>query len=463
MPLPILSVSQMRAWEGKTWEAGITEKSVIGRVGKAVAETALSLTDGRILLLAGKGHNGDDVRAAVSKLPGPRTRCLTIKDPEQGAQDFARALAWNPTLLVDGLFGIGLNRPLSPGWARLIEKINQSCVPILSVDLPSGLDADNGADFGAIIQAQVTLTVGAPKTGLLRRPEVVGELRVASEVGLVSSTYQTEEAWVIAEDFKNFPPLRPVVSHKGDFGHLTIIAGSEGFQGAAVLSARGAMRARPGLISLFVPAPVYSMVGAQLAAPMVHPWKGSKGLPPKTSALLFGPGMVKTSSTQRDVLLNHWRKAAFPVVVDASALEFLSAGTAETKSAIRVITPHPGEAARLLGWTIRAVQHDRLKALRQLSRLRGGCWVVLKGWQTLVGRAEGAAWVNSSGDPGLAQGGSGDLLAGFLSGLLAQPVMQKDPQRTLAYGVWEHGKAAERLSRRARSWTIEELAGELGK
>ena len=154
-----------------------------------------------------------------------------------------------PALIIDGLFGIGLNRPLDGPWTWLIDFVNAAGVPILAVDVPSGLDADTGVAPGVAIQASLTLTLGAPKRGLLEASAVVfvGRLEVATEIGLVAGSHASETNWTLPQDFIGYPPRRPVASHKGTFGHLAIVAGSSGYHGAAVLAARGAQRAQPGL------------------------------------------------------------------------------------------------------------------------------------------------------------------------------------------------------------------------
>jgi hydroxyethylthiazole kinase-like uncharacterized protein yjeF len=156
-----------------------------------------------------------------------------------------------------------------------------------------------------------------------------------------------------------------------------------------------------------------------------------------------------------------WRDATIPVVADASALDWLPLDHVP-RNAIRVVTPHPGEAGRLIKTTAARVQQDRPHALREISKRLGNCWVVLKGHQTLVGRSSGEIYVNSSGNPHLAQGGSGDALAGFIAGLLAQPSLQTDVGLTLRYGAWQHGAAADVLQTRRRNWTVEDLVGEIG-
>ncbi len=467
MPIPVISTAQMREWEAATWAAGQTEDDVIRRVGKRVARRARKLTRAgdTILFLIGKGHNGDDARAAAKQLEGREAEVLEMFLPDTDLLPLESALKEKPALVVDGLFGLGLNRPLSEAWQKIIAAINASKIPVLAIDVPSGLNADSGETFGACIAAALTLTVGAPKTGLLAPAAwpFVGKLEVTEDVGLVPCPLESELNWTQPEDFEHFPPARNVAGNKGDFGHVAIVAGSFGHHGAAVLAARGAQRTQPGLVTVFPQQDVYHPVAAQLQSAMVNQWKPETKLPEKTSALLVGPGLAapEVFDALKKFTRHLWRVAAFPLVVDANALDVLDAAQFQ-KNFTRVLTPHPGEAARLLKTTAANVQANRVSALRELSKKFGGAWVVLKGHQTLVGRDEGKIFVNSSGNAHLAQGGSGDLLAGFIAGLLAQPVLQADVQTLLRYAVWQHGAAADKLSLTRHNWTVEDLAAEIG-
>jgi NAD(P)H-hydrate epimerase len=467
MPIPVISTAQMREWETATWAAGQTEAEVIRRVGKRVVRRARRLTRAgdTILFLIGKGHNGDDARAAAKQLDGRKSEVLEMFLPDTDLLPLESALAEKPALIVDGLFGIGLNRPLSESWQNIISAINTAKIPVLAIDVPSGLNADTGETFGAAIEAATTLTIGAPKTGLLAPAAwpFIGKLEVTEDVGLVPCPLASELNWTQPEDFQNFPPARNVSGNKGDFGHVAIIAGSFGFHGAAVLTTCGAQRAQPGLVTVFPQENVFTPVAAQLQAAMVNIWKPEIKLPEKTSALLIGPGLAapEISGALNNFTRQHWRTATFPLVVDASALDFLNA-EALPKSFVRVLTPHPGEAARLLESTAAQVQADRVAALRAVSKKFGGAWVVLKGNATLVGRSEGNIFVNSSGNAQLAQGGSGVFLGGFIAGLLAQPTLAADVEKTLRYAVWQHGAAADKLSLTRGNWTVEDLAAEIG-
>ncbi len=467
MSLPVISVAQMREWEQATWDSGQTEAEVIRRVGHCVAQRALQLTrpNDLILLLAGKGHNGDDVRAAQPLLTERRVELFEVKS---ATDDFAlveAALDRTPAFVVDGLFGIGLNRPLDAAWLKLVTRINAAKLPVLAVDVPSGLNADTGEHSGAAIQAAATLTVGAPKQGMLSQAAAafVGRLEVTPEVGLIPCPHESESQWTQPEDFRVFPPTRPVAGHKGTFGHLAIIAGSVGYHGAAVLAARGAQRAQPGLVTVIPTQPAYYQVAGQLQSAMVKTWSHDILFPGDFSAILVGPGLAAKDVPEDLVMTVRklWRDSTLPMIVDASALDWLPMDVAPRR-ALRVVTPHPGEAARLLKSTTQQIQSDRGGAVREISRRFSSCCVVLKGHQTLIGQHEGPIFINSTGNPYLAQGGSGDVLAGFIAGLLAQPALQADLLTTLRYAVWQHGAAADTLQTTRRNWVVEDLVNEVG-
>jgi ADP-dependent NAD(P)H-hydrate dehydratase / NAD(P)H-hydrate epimerase len=469
MPLPVITVEEMRAWEDASWRAGRKESEVIATVGRLGAERALKMThdNDRILVLAGKGNNGNDARAAVGHLLNRKVKLVEVNDPP-AFDEIMHLLEKRPSLLIDGLFGIGLNRPLSPDWVRLIDRINAAELQVLSIDVPSGLNARNGQPEGAAIRASVTLTVGTVKRALLAQSarDYVGRLEVAPEIGLIPCTVDAQRSellWSIENDFSEFQRRqRPASSHKGTFGHVAILAGSLGYHGAAVLAARGAQGAHPGLITVITQPDAYVPVASQLQSAMVHPWPAQIKGDDFCTALVVGPGLAARTLPDelRAEVKRLWRELRHPMIVDASALAWLEPGESGS-DLVRIITPHPGEAGRMLGVSTSDVQADRISAVRKLSQNFGNSWVVLKGHQTLIGRAQGPVFVNSTGNPFLAQGGSGDVLAGFLGGLLAQPALQKDIDLTVRFGVWAHGAAADQLSARQGRWTVEELPSQL--
>ncbi len=467
MPAPIISVDQMRKWEDATWATGQSVETVMRLAGRAVAEAAMRLTPAgaSIVVLAGKGNNGGDAKYATEYIEDRKVHLVEIHDPASGIHSLPQRLELTRNqgdLLIDGLFGIGLNRDLAGDWKQIIHAINEFPTPVLAVDVPSGLNADSGDVMGAAIKAQHTITFGAPKNGLIRTraAECTGHLLLAAEIGLTDSPESSGMVWTEGLDFDHYPTPRPASGHKGTFGHLAVIAGSEGYHGAAVLAARGALRAMPGLVSVYTPA--YAPVAAQLQQAMVRPAKDELKFPDSTSAILIGPGLAgpEVSKKLRRFAQALWSYSALPVVVDASALDWLPDELEST--APRVITPHPGEAARLLDKPAAFVQDDRPDALRRLSTKFGNCWVVLKGHQTLIGRAEDTISVNSSGNALLGQGGSGDVLAGFLAGHIAQPLLRKDVGRLIRFAVWEHGASADVLSQYKLAWEVDELISVLG-
>jgi NAD(P)H-hydrate epimerase len=253
-----------------------------------------------------------------------------------------------------------------------------------------------------------------------------------------------------------------VNAHKGLLGHLSIIAGSLGYQGAAVLAARGAQRARPGLITLSTQSSVFPIVASQLQSVMTRPWATNQL--DLGTAMLLGPGLADAAAAEelQTALRKLWVKdGRLTMVVDATAIDWLPMGPT-VPNQLRVVTPHPGEAARMLNSNPKQVQADRVGALRKISSRFGDCWVVLKGHHTLVGRSSGPVYANPSGNAGLAQGGSGDVLAGFLAGLLTQPTLSEDPMTTLRYAVWQHGAAGDLLESAAPNWVIEDLVEHMG-
>ena len=465
MPLPVISVAQMREWEERTWASGVSAESVMKNAGEAVAKRAGDLAEPDeplILFLIGKGNNGGDARIAAEVFTSEDVICriqkLEVHDGTETLPDLS-----DVSLVVDGLFGIGLNRDLSVDWRDFISKLNDATqrlrIPVLAVDVPSGLGADTGQPRGAAVRADYTLTFGAPKTGLILEcaSEYVGQLEVAAEIGLIDPPSLGEFRWIDADDFKRFVPKRAASAHKGTFGHVGIIAGSTGYHGAAVLAARAAACSGVGLVSVFTSA--YAPVAAQLQTAMVHPWDENviRTLSACT-AVVIGPGLAgpDVPESLRQVAVNLWRESENPIVVDANALEWI-ANEPIPENAVRVVTPHPGEAARLLETTAGNIQSDRMQAMRKVSAICGGAITVLKGRHTLIGAFEGPVSINGTGNPYLAQGGSGDVLAGHLGGWLARADLESTADAICAQAVWRHGVAADRLATNRNALSLEAL------
>ncbi|MBM3823186.1 MAG: NAD(P)H-hydrate dehydratase [Verrucomicrobia bacterium] len=473
MSLPVLSRDAMRAWERDSWAAGRNVQSVIQRVGWRLARWLAEHSRARdsILLLAGPGHNGDDVRAAVPVLADRDVEIITVRDPSAVFDCVRLALRSPRRWVVDGLFGIGLNRPLDGAWRRIIEAVNACEWPVAAMDVPSGLDADSGQPLGEAIHATHTLTVGAPKPGLIVEAASpwVGRLEVLNGVGLIEPPVPATGApvWLEERDFAGYPPQRASSSHKGSHGHAVILAGSLGYHGAAVLAARGALSMRPGLVTVLTLPSVYSAVAAQMAAPLVGLWKGVDSIPASATSLVVGPGLAAPEcEILQEAIARCWQRLDLPMVVDASALAWLPQGRVESREP-RLLTPHPGEAGRLIGITAGEVQGGRPETLREVSKTFGQSWVILKGRHTLIGRTTGSLGINGTGSPSMAQGGTGDVLAGMAGGLLAQREARGDLFKLAAFAAWEHGRRADLLDQVRPHWIAEDLAilgaGVLGK
>jgi len=466
MPLPVISVAQMRDWEERTWASGMSEESVMASAGLAVARAAMSATPegATLIFLAGPGKNGGDTRIAAKNISGRAIHLIDGTDPVSACREFKRLLEQRPSILIDGLFGIGLNRPLNEDYLELVQAANNSGLPVLAVDCPSGFNCDTGEIMGEAIRADTTINLGGVKEALLSTSaeDYVGRIEVAGDINLIEPAPTSKQLWLTDADMHAMPPRRSLSSHKGTYGHLGIIAGNTGYHGAACLASRAALRARAGLLSVFTTA--YDVVAAQVQEAMVHPWSPAVATPMSgCTAILAGPGLAGEDlpDSLANVVKDLWARSNNPMIVDASALDWLQKGPRPSK-AIRVITPHPGEAARMLGVGTDEVQGDRFMAARRLAT-QFDCTVVLKGRHTLIGQAEGPMLVNSTGNPGLGRGGSGDVLVGFLAAHLAQPQFQARSIQAIAYAVWKHGRAADDLEGEGRYWGMGDLIDGLGE
>jgi NAD(P)H-hydrate epimerase len=359
-------------------------------------------------------------------------------------------------LAVDAIFGTGLNAPVAGIAADVIELMNSCGSPVLAVDIPSGLDADRGAVLGTAIQAEATATFGFAKIGQFLHPGVdhTGALAVvdigisAAAVDIVSPATRLIDETAVC----GLVPRRRRDAHKGDSGHLLVIAGSRGRTGAALLAARSALRAGAGLVTLAGPAVLNPILCCGTPEVMTaalpdrddrllfEPGQLARLLEGK-SAVVIGPGLGTHEEAQRTVMwvLEH---TDVPVLVDADGLTCLSAVESWPRvQAGLILTPHPGEMARLRRCEVAAVQSDRVGVARGFATANA-CAVVLKGASTVIADGEGAAWINPTGNPGLAAGGSGDVLSGAIGALLAQGL---EPAEAAQLGTYAHGAAADAI------------------
>ncbi len=487
--LPVFTADEMRRVDQRAIrDLGIPGTTLMENAGRGAAERILASLaalgaprrGARVAIVCGKGGNGGDgfVVARRLKQAGHRVEVFLLARPDELRGDAAlkhrqlqrggvrartvddaatlgRALA-GADLVVDALLGTGARGAPAPPVARAIEQINASRRPVVALDIPSGLPADGGPPAGPVVRAALTTTFAGIKRGLLAgagleatgRVEVVDIGVPAAELARGIDTFLLEAADVA----RHFPP-RPRDAHKGGYGHLLVVAGSVGKTGAAALAARAAMRAGAGLVTVATAASAQPVVAALILEAMSEPVPETAArsialkardvlfeLAERRDAVAVGPGLGLDEDTQalaRSLVF----ECARPCVVDADALTALAGHLERLRGApaARCLTPHPGEMARLLGATVADVQRDRIATVRQFATA-WGVHVVLKGATSVIGTPEGGVLLNPTGNPGMASGGTGDVLTGILGAFLARGL---EPAHALAAAVYLHGLAGD--------------------
>jgi len=415
---------------------------------------------GRIAILCGPGNNGGDGKVLAKKLEARRVPVFVVEAAglDAAAWQALRADVLACDLLVDAVFGTGLLRPLRGSVREIILDLNQQFTgPVLAADLPSGLGADGEgpADAGdaVVLRATATVTFAVPKRGLYlsRHAASVGRLTVAP-IGIPESVLAAAPAHLRVTgpgDVAPFLAPRPADSHKGRYGHVFVLAGSGGKSGAAVLASTAALRMGAGLVTAAVPEPVQPIVAAALPELMTEilpesPAAAAALLAPAT-VLAIGPGLggsPAVSAAVRHLVAT----VRIPCVLDADGLNAFHGRRAELRLADGVLTPHPGEMARLFEVSTAEVQSRRLYFAQRLAA-ESGAIVVLKGHFSLISAADCSTFVNPCDSPGMATAGSGDVLTGFIAGLLAQhPAAPR--LAVVAAAVYLHGLAGSLAARR---------------
>jgi hydroxyethylthiazole kinase-like uncharacterized protein yjeF len=460
---PVLTVAAMRELEARHAGAPLME-----RAGQAAAEVARSLAGergGPVVVLAGPGNNGGDGFVVARRLREAFHDIVVVfpGDPGKLPSDAAAAYAaWRsgggttvdrpparrPSLVIDALFGIGLARALAPPWPALVEWANTQEAPVLALDIPTGLDADTGVAREPAIRASATATFIALKPGLLTHDGVdhCGSISVhALDLDVEGERPAAGHAlrWdALAATLPSVLRRSVRTAHKGTFGTLAIVGGEAGLVGAPLLAARTAVRTGAGKVRVGFVAPNYPSVDT--AAPETMLRDASSVLAGECDALVLGCGLG-TGDAGRAALAKGLA-ATVPLVLDADALNLIAADPqlrerVRARRAPTLATPHPAEAARLLGCNTATIQQDRLAAARRIVEALGA-HVVLKGAGSVLAHPDGTFDINASGNVALATAGSGDVLAGMLGALLAQRIDAKD---ALRLGVCLHGAAADRL------------------
>ena len=482
--MKIVTAAEMRAIDRATNERfGVPSLTLMENAGAAVADYALShyASAERIVVLCGKGNNGGDGFVAARRLHqvGKKVEVILLANPDELRGDAAMMfgelsvpaipvlsseelrsdrvqVALHADLYLDAILGTGFKPPVSGLYGDAIAIMNASELPVIAVDIPSGADADGmTAQTGIIARAETIVTFTAP------RPAHVFSLLTAGETA-VAAIGSPEEAIVSALQLNVITPRylarligpRPAESNKGSYGHVLVVGGSRGKAGAAAMAGISVLRAGAGLSTVATAESVLSTVAGFHPELMTEPLPETdagtistdaqdriEGLAKGKSVLAIGPGISRDPQTS-ELVRGLVAKIQTPMVVDADGLNAFEGRTKELngKGRTLVITPHPGEMARLAGLSIPDVQKDRLGVARKFAR-EHELIVVLKGHRTLVVRPDGEAWVNTTGNPGMATGGTGDILTGITAGMIAQHT--QDAFAAVLAAVHLHGLAGD--------------------
>ncbi len=456
---PLYTAAEIRRIEHSAGTDGLMEKA--GQAVATLAEELLGEDGEAILVVAGPGNNGGDALVAARHLRNKWHRITLLfagsrdKLPPDAAAAYDAWIAAGGTvettlpdrhydLIIDGLFGIGLSKPLQEFHADLVEVINALQAPVLAIDIPSGLCADTGRILGCCVQATHTLTFLGLKPGLftLEGPDHAGEV-LACDLG-VDAREHVQACGALLDTPPALPARRARNSHKGTFGSVGILGGDSTMVGAALLAGRaalltGAGRVYAGLLDEHAPAvdpvqPELMLRNARTLLDVQH-----------LSALVVGPGLGRSARAAAD--LRRSLHTPIPLLIDADALTLLSEDS-ESRELLRhrtfatMLTPHPGEAATLLGCANSEIQADRVSAALRIARDYHAT-TVLKGCGTVIATPDGRWFINTSGNPGMSVAGMGDILCGIITALIAQGL---DAEEATLLGVHLHGRAADILA-----------------
>lgn len=492
-PVKVVTAEQMRELDRRaTEEFGIPSLLLMENAGRAVSECVVELLDGdvrrkSVLVVAGPGNNGGDGFVAARYLhnAGAEVTVAFYGDRASAKGDALTNIEiaekmgikiehnrldrefWSRGYLVDAvvdaLLGTGAKGRLRPPFAEVIGYLDDfemvSKAKMIAADLPSGVNADDGS-FAKPFRVDATVTFALPKVGLLSYPAaaLIGKLIVA-DIGIPrKALHDNDSRTFLLRDICWEASQRKQDSHKGDFGHVAIVAGSVGMTGAATLAAMGALRIGTGLVTCLVPESLNDIMEVKLTEAMTIPvHQGNArafGLASldkvleyanKWDAAVIGPGFGRDEDTI-EFALELIKRLEKPAIIDADALYAVSRDLSVLKKckAQLVITPHPGEMATLLGTTVEEVQSNRLEVARSFAK-QHGVTVVLKGAGTVIAEPDGTAYINTTGSPGMATGGTGDVLSGMIGGLLAQ---RNEPEAAAKAAVYLHGLAGEIAAKR---------------
>lgn len=446
----LITPEQARKMDAEAIRMGMTSLQLMENAAAGLCQATLDFS-GPVCVVCGSGNNGGDGYACARLLHSERVPVTIIAAGEPRSADAIHSYAvcrelglavraYEPNvfkdcgLIVDALLGTGFKPPLSPDTQNLIGSMNASGNPILSADLPSGMDGLTGQ--GNCVRAHTTVTFGAMKLGLALRPECAGCVIVAG-IGIpppTDSGYTLTDSTLVSK----WLPRRAPDTHKGRQGHVLTLAGSWGMTGAAVFAASATLKAGAGLITMAVTRELYPIIAAAIPEALAVSLEDTIDFS-RYDTIVVGPGLSRRPEAAE--LVRNAASVSLPQVWDADALNIV-AGMGDISYPERcVITPHPGEMARLLGVSIAEVQINRVKAARSYADEKRVV-TVLKGHRTIIAVPDGEVYVNPAGSPAMASAGMGDALAGMIAALLAQGLTA---EQAAVCGVYWHGLAGQRI------------------
>lgn len=471
--MKVLTEAEMRAVDRRTIELGIPGLVLMENAGARVVELLAAkfapLGEQRIAILCGKGNNGGDgmvvARQLFTRFQPRALDVVLLAPPEELQGDAAQnyrmlevcgcpvmreipAQARLATVVVDALLGTGIRGPASGAMLDAIREINSGfpLARVVAVDIPSGMPSDAAQPLGEQARADYTVTFTAPKPAQVLPPNcgAVGELRVCA-IGSPPQLYEADDAiWLSLVEpalFSHLLAARPRGAHKGSFGHVLVVAGSRGKPGAAAMTGMAALRAGAGLVTVASEESAIPVIAGHAAELMTEPLVASElpKLAANKDVLAVGPGLGTQPETVA-LVRRLFAEIPQPMAVDADGLNALAGSAWTGGGKMRVLTPHPGEMARLAGKSTAEIVGDRVGAARALATARQ-VTVVLKGQRTLLAFPDGRVWINPTGTPAMGTGGTGDILTGLIAGLLGQ--FPAEPDLAIAAAVYLHGLAGE--------------------
>lgn len=488
----LVTAHEMREMDRRTIESfGLPGRILMENAGGGATCVLNNYFNGpegkKIAVLAGRGNNGGDGfvmarylaqrgadvtvyllsdRSAVKGDAGANLNLLdplhipVIEIPDQKHFGKHKKSMLDQHILIDAMLGTGLSSDVNGYFYNIIEFVNNSEKPVFSVDIPSGLDSDTGRPRGICIKAHTTATFAFPKIGhvLLPGASYVGNLKIVN-IGIppyIADAVAPAQFLLTPDTVKSYIRPRPADAHKGTTGHLLVLSGSPGKTGAAAMTSKAALRTGAGLVTVGIPAGINPLLETQVAEAMTLPlpedkngglsessFQSLKTLLNTIKCIAVGPGLGVSDGTKQlieDIIF----KSEKPLVIDADGLNCIQGNTGIFKNHQfpMIITPHPGEMSRLTGDSVASIQNDRIACARKFAKVHN-VHVVLKGAKTVIAHPNGKAFINPTGNSGMASGGMGDVLTGIIAGFVTQGY---SPEKAARLGVYIHGAAADTLA-----------------